>query len=239
MVEGGSDVVMWCTGHWVGAEPACPQWCGCSTHRESIYTALCSAHKGLGDGQRPSPSRQAHRPTPVSEGKGSGGRDLGGQGARVAGAPRREMQAGVNGGGDTLLTCVPSRRRSRNIPNLGLEVGVENRDLRQRGGDSIGDCGRNRIFTALLTQGAQCLHYWQPFPRSSSNFTRAVHAHQPPYATRACKRGVGPCARCRGRGAPGPSNRGPEADEVRSGGARSPSSAGTPFAVTGGHLALF
>ena len=52
----------------------------------------------------------------------------------------------------------------------------------------------------------QCLHYWQPFPRSSSNFTRAVHAHQPPYATRACKRGVGPCARCRGRGAPGPSN---------------------------------
>ena len=131
MVEGGSDVVMWCTGHWVGAEPACPQWCGCSTHRESICTALCSAHKGLGDGQRPSPSRQAHRPTPVSEGKGSGGRDLGGQGARVAGAPRREMQAGVNGGGDTLLTCVPSRRRSRNIPDLGLEVGVEIRDLRQ------------------------------------------------------------------------------------------------------------
>ena len=134
VVEGGSDVVMWCTGHWVGAEPACPQWCGCSTHRESIYTALCSAHKGLGDGQRPSPSRQAHRPTPVSEGKGSGGRDLGGQGARVAGAPRREMQAGVNGGGDTLLTCVPSRRRSRNIPNLGLEVGVEIRDLRQGAG---------------------------------------------------------------------------------------------------------
>ena len=30
----------------------------------------------------------------------------------------------------------------------------------------------------------------------------------------------------------------PEADEVRSAGARSPSSAGTPFAVTGGHLAL-
>ena len=83
MVEGGSDVVMWCTGHWVGAEPACPQWCGCSTHRESIYTALCSAHKGLGDGQRPSPSRQAHRPTPVSEGKGSGGRELGGQRARA------------------------------------------------------------------------------------------------------------------------------------------------------------
>ena len=31
----------------------------------------------------------------------------------------------------------------------------------------------------------------------------------------------------------------PEADEVCSAGARSPSSAGTPFAVRGGHLALF
>ena len=133
--------MMWCTGHWVGAEPACPQWCGCSTHRESIYTALCSAHKGLGDGQRPSPSRQAHRPTPVSEGKGSGGRELGGQGARVAGAPHGEMQAGENGGGDTLLTCVPSRRRSRNIPNIGLEVGVEIRDLRQRAGTQLGIAG--------------------------------------------------------------------------------------------------
>ena len=77
------DVVMWCTGHRVGAEPACPGWCGCSTHTGSIHTALCSAHKGLGDGLRPSPSRQAHRPTPVSEGKGSVGRELGGQGARV------------------------------------------------------------------------------------------------------------------------------------------------------------
>ena len=32
------------------------------------------------------------------------------------------------------LTCVPSRLRSRNFPDLGLEVGVENRDLRQRAG---------------------------------------------------------------------------------------------------------
>ena len=31
----------------------------------------------------------------------------------------------------------------------------------------------------------------------------------------------------------------PEADQVRSAGARSPRSAGTPFAVTSGHLALF
>ena len=31
----------------------------------------------------------------------------------------------------------------------------------------------------------------------------------------------------------------PETDQVHSAGARSPSSAGTPFAVTSGHLALF
>ena len=31
----------------------------------------------------------------------------------------------------------------------------------------------------------------------------------------------------------------PEADQVYLAGARSPSSAGTPFAITGGHLALF
>ena len=41
--------------------------------KASIYTALCSAHMGLGNGQRPSPSRQAHRPKRISEGKGSGG----------------------------------------------------------------------------------------------------------------------------------------------------------------------
>ena len=73
--------------------------------------------------------------------KGSRGRELGGRGARVAGAPHGEMQAGENGGGDTLLTCVPSCLRSRNTPNLGLEVGVENRDLRQRGGTQSGIAG--------------------------------------------------------------------------------------------------
>ena len=53
----------------------------------------------------------------------------------------------------------------------------------------------------------QCLHYWAPFPRSSSNFLWSVHAHRAPYAAaRGCKRGVGPWARCRGRGAPGLSN---------------------------------
>ena len=137
-MEGGGDVVMWCTGHWVGAEPACPQWCGCSTHTASIYTALCSAHKGLGNGQRPSPSIGRRL---VSVRQGSVGRELGGQGARVAGAPHGEMQAGENGGGDTLLTCVPYRLRPRKVPNLGLEVGVEIRDLRQGAGTQSGIAG--------------------------------------------------------------------------------------------------
>jgi len=237
VVEGGSDVVMWCTGHWVGAEPACPQWCGCSTHRESIYTALCSAHKGLGDGQRPSPSRQAHRPTPVSEGKGSGGRDLGGQGARVAGAPRREMQAGVNGGGDTLLTCVPSRRRSRNIPDLGLEVGVEIRDLRQgagsqsriAGGIEFSEqytcrCAMPTLLAALPPQFKQ-LHARSSCTPATVRYTRV-------------QKGGGAMGALQGARRTGAFER-PEADQVHLAGARSPSSAGTPFAVTCGHLALF
>ena len=98
---------------------------------------------------------------------------------------------------------------------------------------------RESNYVFLTGAGVQCLHYWQPFPRSSSNFTRAVHVHQPPYGACACKRGVGPCARSRGRGAPGPSIDRAEADQVRSAGARSPSSAGTPFAIRSGHLALF
>ena len=237
MVEGGSDVVMWCTGHWVGAEPACPQWCGCSTHRESIYTALCSAHKGLGDGQRPSPSRQAHRPTPVSEGKGSGGRDLGGQGARVAGAPRREMQAGVNGGGDTLLTCVPSRLRSRNFPDLGLEVGVENRDLRQRAGTQSGIAKgielsvRTDFMCAMPTLLGTLSPQFKQLPMVSSCAPGTVRCT-------CVQKGGGSMCALQGARRTGAFER-PEADQVHLAGARSPSSAGTPFAVTCGHLALF
>ena len=81
------------------------------------------------------------RRRPVSVRKGSRGRELGGRGARVAGAPHGEMQAGENGGGDTLLTCVPSRLCSRNFPDLGLEVGVEIRDLRQGAGTQSGIAG--------------------------------------------------------------------------------------------------
>ena len=63
-----------------------------------------------------------------------------------------------------------------------------------------------RVNSDIYASGAQCLHYWQPFPPVSSTFPRAVHVHQPPYGACVCKRGVGPCARYRGRGAPGLSN---------------------------------
>ena len=71
---------------------------------------------------------------PVSVRKVSRGRELGGQGLSVEGAPLAEMHASGNGGGDTHFTCVPSCLRSRNFPDLGLEVGVEIRDLRQGAG---------------------------------------------------------------------------------------------------------
>ena len=67
----------------------------------------------------------------------------------MAGAPHGEMQAGENGGGDTLLTCVPSRRRSRTIPNIGLEVGVEIRDLRQGAGSQ----SRITVHSRLIESG--------------------------------------------------------------------------------------
>ena len=80
-------------------------------------------------------------------------------------------------------------------------------DLRQGQSVSRG-LQRELIYLLGQTSCVQCLHYWQPFPRSSSNFQWSVHEKRAgaPYAARACKRGVGPCARCRGRGAPGLSN---------------------------------
>ena len=59
----------------------------------------------------------------------------------MEGAPLAEMHASGNGGGDTHFTCVPSCLRSRNFPDLGLEVGVEIRDLRQGAGTQSGIAG--------------------------------------------------------------------------------------------------
>ena len=188
----------------MGPNPLPPGGAVGSIHTASIYTALCSAHKGLGDGQRPSPSRQAHRPTRVSEGKGSGGGEDVGQGARVEDAPAGEMQVGGNGGGDAYLSCVPFVV-VHEISNIQVwKLASRFGDLRQGQALNRG-LQRELIFLSMDAQGVQCLHDWQLFPRGSSTFPRAVHAHWPPYATRACKRGVGPCARSRGRGAPGSS----------------------------------
>ena len=143
---------------------------------------------------------------PVSVRKGSGGRELGGQGARVAGAPRLEMQAGQSGGGDAYLSCDPARRRSRNIPNPGLEVGVEIRRPEAEGQAVSRGLRREYNYLFRQTLCVQCLHDWAPFPHSSSTFLWSVHAHRALYAARACNRGVGPWARCRERSAPGLSN---------------------------------
>ena len=173
----------------------------------------------------------------VSVRQGSRGSELGGQGARVAGAPRREMQAGENGGGDTLLTCVPSRRRSRNIPNIGLEVGVEIRDLRQRAGTQSGIAGgtefsvRNTCRCAMPTLLAALPPQFKQLHARSSCTPATVR-----YTC--VQKGGGSMCALQGARRTGAFER-PEADEVCSAGARSPSSAGTPFAVTGGHLALF
>ena len=174
---------------------------------------------------------------PVSVRKGSRGRELGGQGARVAGAPHGEMQANENGGGDTLLTCVPSRRRSRNIPNIGLEVGVEIRDLRQRAGTqsriakgiefsqrSYSRSAMPTLLAALPPQLKQ-LHARSSCTPATVRYTRV-------------QKGGGAMGALQGARRTGAFER-PEADQVHLAGARSPSSAGTPFAVTGGHLALF
>ena len=75
-------------------------------------------------------------------------------------------------------------------------------------------------------------------PPQFKPFPRAVHAHRPPYATRGVQKGGGPMCAQQGARRTGGFDR-PDADQVRSAGARSPRSAGTPFAVAGGHLALF
>jgi hypothetical protein len=147
------------------------------------------------------------------------------------------MQAGENGGGDTLLTCVPSRLRSRNIPNLGLEVGVEIRDLRQ------GAVSQSRIAkgTDLCVQADFMCAMPTLLGTLSPQFKQPPMVSSCAPGTVRCtcvQKGGGSMCALQGARRTGAFER-PEADEVRSGGARSPSSARTPFAVTGGHLALF
>ena len=139
-----------------------------------------------------------------------------------------EMQADGNGGGDTHLTCVPYRLRSRNFPDLGLEVGVENRDLRQRAGSQT----RNARGTDLsVSQHFLCaiptLLATLP-PRFKHHLTFCLRAR----ATVRCvcvQKGGGAMCALQGERRTGAFER-PQADQVRSAGARSPSSSRTPFA---------
>ena len=144
---------------------------------------------------------------------------------------------GENGGGDTLLTCVPSSLRSRNIPNLGLEVGVEIRDLRQ------GAVSQSRVAkgTDLPVQADFMCAMPTLLGTLSPQFKQPPMVSSCAPGTVRCtcvQKGGGSMCALQGARRTGAFER-PEADEVRSGGARSPSSARTPFAVTGGHLALF
>ena len=110
VVEGGSDVVMWCTGHlgalgW-GRTRLPPVVRVQHTQRKYLYRAL---QRTQGSGGRSETVPQQAGPSADAriggEGEwGKGATQLGGQGARVEGAPLAEMQVGGNGGGDTLLT---------------------------------------------------------------------------------------------------------------------------------------
>ena len=154
----------------------------------------------------------------------------------MEGAPLAEMQAGGNGGGDTLLTCVPSRLRSRNFPDLGLEVGVENRDLRQGAGSQsriakgIELSDKTDFMRAMPTLLGTLSPQFKQLPMVSSCAPGTVRCT-------CVQKGGGSMCALQGARRTGAFER-PEANEVRSGGARSPSSAGTPFAITSGHLAF-
>ena len=85
----------------------------------------------------------------------------------------------------------------KSAPELGPEHSgtAVNRRLRARS-----------IFLTVDASHAQCSGYMQPLPPVPRTFLRAVCAHAGRDAHRVCKRGVGPCARCRGGGVPGLSN---------------------------------
>ena len=178
------------------------------THSKYLYRALQRTQGSGGRSQRPSPSRQAHRPTRVSEGKGSGGGEDVGQGARVEDAPSGEMQVGGNGGGDPYLSCVPSRGRSRNIQHPGLEVGVEIRRPEAGAGTQSGTakgidfsehgCSRCAMPTLLATLPPR----FKYLPARSSCTLATVR-----YTCLVRAKGGWShvCARSRGRGAPGSS----------------------------------
>ena len=74
------------------------------------------------------------------------------------------------------------------------------------GRQSVEDCGRNRVFCSQHLQVCNAYITGSPSPAVQAT-SRAQFMHTSHRTLHAgCKRGVGPWARCRGRGAPGFSN---------------------------------
>ena len=117
---------------------------------------------------------------------------FGGPSSRAVGSGRRAyLQIPKN---STSYSKNPPFFTWKSAPEVGPEHSGQavNRRLRVRS-----------IFCGVDTSHAQCCGYMQPSPPVPSTFPRAVCAHAGRDVHRVCKRGVGPCACCRGRSAPG------------------------------------
>ena len=190
-----------------------------------------------GEAERPKRALQVARRQAPKVREGEWGKGWGARG-RVDG--RRTNRRGlVQWGRGGWRACNPEkgRRRRRDFPNPGLEVGVEIRRPEAGAGTQSGTakgmdfselgCSRCAMPTLLATLPPR----FKYLPARSSCTLATVR-----YTC--VQKGAGAmCAQQRARRT-GVFDR-PEADQVRSAGARSPCSAGTPFAVTSGHLALF
>ena len=99
-----------------------------------------------------------------------------------------------------------TRRRTRKL--LQSWSGSRRRESgpEAEGRQSVGECARNRFICSatLRVRNAYIAGNRSPAVQAPPNILFAVHG--PPYAACGCKWGVGPCARCRGRGAPELSN---------------------------------
>ena len=105
------------------------------------------------------------------------------------------------------------------------------------GRQSVEDCGRNRGFCSQHLQVCNAYITGSPSPAVQAT-SRAQFMHTSHRTLHAGAKGGWVHVRAAG-GAAHRGLRTPGGRRVCSAGARSPSSAGTPFAVTGGHLALF
>ena len=102
-----------------------------------------------------------------------------------------------------------TRRRTRKL--LQSWSGSRRRESgpEAEGRQSVEECARNRFICSatLLVRNAYIAGNRSPAVQAPPNIWFAcTSVHGPPYAACGCKWGVGPCARCRGRGAPELSN---------------------------------